>query len=115
MSTTPFDYCSYAECDLPGQCLSEGKCHHPDARHQLSKELSAANEKIAELEKQVACARAAAIEEAANACTIPDGDVTYTYWPCVEAIRALASAPPGFVCVRAGIQVSNTKRGTRND
>lgn len=26
---TPFANCSYEFCDLPGQCRSEGKCHHP--------------------------------------------------------------------------------------
>lgn len=25
----PFDNCSFRLCDLPGQCRSEGKCHHP--------------------------------------------------------------------------------------
>lgn len=25
----PYDNCSYKVCDLPGQCISEGKCHHP--------------------------------------------------------------------------------------
>jgi len=27
--TAPFANCSFRECDLIGQCLSEGKCHHP--------------------------------------------------------------------------------------
>lgn len=27
----PFDNCRYKLCDLPGQCRSEGKCHHPAA------------------------------------------------------------------------------------
>lgn len=26
---TPFTNCKYRICDLPGQCKSEGKCHHP--------------------------------------------------------------------------------------
>lgn len=25
----PFANCRYTYCDLPGQCLGEGKCHHP--------------------------------------------------------------------------------------
>lgn len=25
----PFSDCSFAICDLPGQCRGEGKCHHP--------------------------------------------------------------------------------------
>ena len=25
----PFDNCRFKMCDLPGQCISEGKCHHP--------------------------------------------------------------------------------------
>ncbi len=29
MPTPPFDNCRYQMCDLPGQCRSEGKCHHP--------------------------------------------------------------------------------------
>jgi hypothetical protein len=27
--TPPFSNCRFRECDLPGQCRSEGKCHHP--------------------------------------------------------------------------------------
>jgi hypothetical protein len=27
----PFDNCKFDMCDLPGQCRSEGKCHHPKA------------------------------------------------------------------------------------
>lgn len=27
----PYENCTYTYCDLPGQCLSEGKCHHPRA------------------------------------------------------------------------------------
>jgi hypothetical protein len=27
--TTPFSNCRFRECDLPGQCQDEGKCHHP--------------------------------------------------------------------------------------
>lgn len=26
----PFSNCKYTLCDLPGQCKSEGKCHHPN-------------------------------------------------------------------------------------
>jgi len=29
MNDRPYDNCKYQICDLPGQCLSEGKCHHP--------------------------------------------------------------------------------------
>ncbi len=25
----PFDNCKFHICDLPGQCIGEGKCHHP--------------------------------------------------------------------------------------
>jgi len=25
----PFENCAYRQCDLPGQCVAEGKCHHP--------------------------------------------------------------------------------------
>ena len=28
--TPPFSNCKFDLCDLPGQCRSEGKCHHPD-------------------------------------------------------------------------------------
>lgn len=28
-SATPFGNCEFRICDLPGQCRSEGKCHHP--------------------------------------------------------------------------------------
>lgn len=28
-SAPPFANCKYQICDLPGQCVSEGKCHHP--------------------------------------------------------------------------------------
>jgi hypothetical protein len=28
----PFANCQFRECDLPGQCRSEGKCHHPTER-----------------------------------------------------------------------------------
>ena len=46
-------------------------------------------------------ARAVAIEEAKNACIdVPcPGGETYTYWPCVNAITALSTLLPGFVCV----------------
>jgi hypothetical protein len=27
--TPPFPNCKYRMCDLPGQCISEGGCHHP--------------------------------------------------------------------------------------
>jgi hypothetical protein len=27
--TPPFSNCRFKECDLPGQCAGEGKCHHP--------------------------------------------------------------------------------------
>jgi len=27
--TPPYSNCKYKFCDLPGQCRSEGKCHHP--------------------------------------------------------------------------------------
>ena len=27
--TAPFSNCRFRECDLPGQCRDEGKCHHP--------------------------------------------------------------------------------------
>jgi len=29
--TPPFSNCKFELCDLPGQCRSEGKCHHPAA------------------------------------------------------------------------------------
>ena len=29
MKNPPFDNCAFKICDLPGQCNSEGKCHHP--------------------------------------------------------------------------------------
>lgn len=28
-TVAPFSNCQFRECDLPGQCISEGKCHHP--------------------------------------------------------------------------------------
>lgn len=28
----PFAECEFQYCDLPGQCVSEGKCHHPKAQ-----------------------------------------------------------------------------------
>ncbi|WP_186234216.1 hypothetical protein [Burkholderia gladioli] len=28
---TPFENCQFRNCDLPGQCKAEGKCHHPRA------------------------------------------------------------------------------------
>jgi hypothetical protein len=31
MTDAPFSNCQFRECDLPGQCRSEGKCHHPRA------------------------------------------------------------------------------------
>ncbi|MFM0022146.1 hypothetical protein [Paraburkholderia azotifigens] len=27
--SAPFSNCRFRECDLPGQCRDEGKCHHP--------------------------------------------------------------------------------------
>jgi hypothetical protein len=29
MKNPPFSNCKYQICDLPGQCRSEGACHHP--------------------------------------------------------------------------------------
>ncbi|MBB5546630.1 hypothetical protein [Paraburkholderia fungorum] len=29
MASSPFSNCRFRECDLPGQCKSEGRCHHP--------------------------------------------------------------------------------------
>jgi hypothetical protein len=29
MATSPFPNCRFRECDLPGQCRTEGQCHHP--------------------------------------------------------------------------------------
>lgn len=26
---SPYANCEFSICDLPGQCLSEGRCHHP--------------------------------------------------------------------------------------
>lgn len=28
-TASPFANCRFKLCDFPGQCLSEGKCHHP--------------------------------------------------------------------------------------
>ena len=28
-TNAPFSNCRFQECDLPGQCVGEGKCHHP--------------------------------------------------------------------------------------
>ena len=30
-TNAPFSNCQFRECDLPGQCKGEGKCHHPAA------------------------------------------------------------------------------------
>jgi hypothetical protein len=30
--TAPFANCQFRECDLPGQCKGEGRCHHPVAQ-----------------------------------------------------------------------------------
>lgn len=27
--SAPFSNCRFRECDLPGQCRGEGRCHHP--------------------------------------------------------------------------------------
>lgn len=27
----PYPNCQFRLCDLPGQCIGEGKCHHPRA------------------------------------------------------------------------------------
>ena len=29
----PYPDCQFRECDLPGQCASEGRCHHPGAEN----------------------------------------------------------------------------------
>jgi hypothetical protein len=34
--TPPFATCRYRECDLPGQCRTEGKCHHPASEQQAA-------------------------------------------------------------------------------
>lgn len=33
--SAPFTNCKYQQCDLPGQCKSEGKCHHPAAERRV--------------------------------------------------------------------------------
>ncbi|MGN6589323.1 MAG: hypothetical protein ACTHKE_03425 [Sphingomicrobium sp.] len=33
-SNPPFANCSFHICDLPGQCLGEGKCHHPRGKYE---------------------------------------------------------------------------------
>lgn len=32
MTAAPYDNCQFRECDLPGQCKGEGKCHHPQVK-----------------------------------------------------------------------------------
>ena len=49
MSDTPFSECKYDICDLPGQCVAEGKCHHPLQKKVINR--------IADLERQLAEAR----------------------------------------------------------
>ena len=41
MAKPPFDDCSFQECDLPGQCVGEGKCHHPDPLSKLRARIAA--------------------------------------------------------------------------
>jgi len=70
----PFPNCKFRLCDLPGQCIEEGKCHHPvelpasakegerfDHAHtlereltQLRAELAAANAKVQEVSAELA-------------------------------------------------------------
>ena len=52
--------------------------------------------RIAELERKLACSRAEAIEDAIN---ILNDMQLYTAFDAVEPIRSLATAPSGYVCV----------------
>jgi len=38
VQTSPFSNCGYTHCDLPGQCRSEGECHHPRAEPPMTNE-----------------------------------------------------------------------------
>jgi hypothetical protein len=57
MKRAPFDNCQFQTCDLPGQCASEGQCHHPDTKDQqavidnLRTQLADATRKLEEVRK----------------------------------------------------------------
>jgi hypothetical protein len=57
MKPAPFDNCQFQSCDLPGQCASEGQCHHPDTKDQqavidsLRTQLADATRKLEEARK----------------------------------------------------------------
>ena len=37
---TPFANCRYQHCGSPGQCVSEGACHHPDRLGDALREIA---------------------------------------------------------------------------
>jgi hypothetical protein len=47
--SAPFPNCRFRECDLPGQCRSEGKCHHPAIPQAASQPKSLTVQKICDI------------------------------------------------------------------
>lgn len=50
----PFPNCKYQHCDLPGQCRSEGKCHHPKVPSDVQALLKCERERAVKAEQRVA-------------------------------------------------------------
>ncbi len=52
--TAPFKNCEFEICDLKGQCLGEGKCHHPKkVTVEMLDEIQALRQQVAELEAKL--------------------------------------------------------------
>jgi phage FluMu protein gp41 len=45
-TSAPYPNCQFEICDLPGQCVSEGKCHHPHTKRQAG---ALSNEQLDEI------------------------------------------------------------------
>lgn len=51
MAKSPFENCRFQECDLPGQCVSEGKCHHPDLLVTYRRRIAALEAALSEAQR----------------------------------------------------------------
>lgn len=72
-----------------------------------AKELTAANERIADLERKLACARAEVVSEALSICIRLSARLSqgagYAISFVEEELRSIALAPSGYVCVRVDV------------
>jgi hypothetical protein len=87
--TPPYGNCQYRMCDLPGQCRSEGKCHHPKpAAHDVSNDF-VLRSRVADLIHLL---------EFADIATPTPGDAKQAQIAMEDIGRMLAAAPGKGEC-----------------